>query len=1300
MKARFSISGAVLAVLLLVSTSSAAEKPGATSSGLRLSKSLGDGSATTTMSINNINLWVTKHGAFPPDWSGCGCASSESPIGGPGLIFQEGYLYGVKVTDDSSTAGSWPRVRVNGATHAHGLKAGKVLYGTDGKVTGPADFTDAQVWRVRRDYKTADLTRDAATFEAIPAEDVTKAMKQETYDGYVYDWTNWPADQGAPFDDVDGDGVYDPAVDIPGYPGADMTVWTVANDLPRADGTQVSTDSYGSVSTGVELQFTIWAYAFAADNPLGNIIFKRFRMIYTGVPGASETCKLDTVYFVNWSDPDLGDYSDDYVGCDTLLSLGYVYNANTLDAISYGDYGLPVAAGGYDFLQGPITAEGDTLGMSSFTFFGAGSGIEDPDQYVYNGSLQYFNLMEGFLPDPAYPVQEPFTDYITGEATKFVHSGDPVTGEGWIDGLSLPPGDRRLVMSTGPFEMALGDTQDIVVALIGATGGDNLSSVTVLKYYDLFAQYAYDQDFTLPGAPTMPKVEAFAGDGYISLFWGRDLAAVAATEEPVKAGFQFEGYNIYQLPSAAATPSEGIKLITYDLANGITTILEKTVDPATGQVLDLPAQTGGDAEFRRDMVVDRDALRNRPISNDIAYFFGISAYSFLPGAEAAGSPFQSLESGMSVISVYPQVAAPGVTLDETPAGDLIDVVHTGTAGGFVRIHAIDPADFTGHDYEVFFDLQHYYMDFDGQWKFTNYPDSVGKALGKVLDLTGSTVSAIAYTSPTAGTRDLKFIVDLVAPDYDYSDGLSLTFPPEIVINSAEDAVGNVYGSTYEPVVDTDANTVVWGAPDITEDGDFSGGEVFTVNVETPTLPLDVDYWVFDDGWAAAYCADNPADCDAWGITDPAVVHSEGICTITEEALAFKTEKYWNLKDVTTGEILFEDQAILNGVDIYTGETWDPSDMRMVHGFRPNVSVGYAAPLDFESAVARNAAGEEYDTDTYDFGSYAVWFGYETALAADTYPDSPTGTEGSSDILLLQKDLEFRFTGVYDDSVEHASGLMLHPIKPGTGSIATFVGFRNYDIDLHPMADDVSTARGPLGQFLIRVPFEVWDVESDPAVQVNLIMIDREQDPKATSGPFYAHLPTDRTYSWVLHTPYDSTSIADVGTEDAPTGDDLTFLTWNQVWYLTDWTIGDVVEVVYANPIVLGSDVWNFSTTAPTLFNAVLAEEAVEMINVFPNPYYGYQVLERSRAAKWMRFNHLPTDHEVTIRIFNLGGIMVRTIVKSETDGTQYAEWNLLNQAGYPVASGIYIAFIEIDGVDKTKILKLAIVQEVQILDVY
>ena len=102
-------------------------------------------------------------------------------------------------------------------------------------------------------------------------------------------------------------------------------------------------------------------------------------------------------------------------------------------------------------LQGPpdnmdIDGDGDTeeyLGMTSFTYFGAGSAISDPDLSSYAGSLQFFNLMEGYLPRPAYPTQIPFTDPFTGEETKFVLSGDPTSGAGWIDGIQLPPGDRR-----------------------------------------------------------------------------------------------------------------------------------------------------------------------------------------------------------------------------------------------------------------------------------------------------------------------------------------------------------------------------------------------------------------------------------------------------------------------------------------------------------------------------------------------------------------------------------------------------------------------------------------------------------------------------------------------------------------------------------------------------------------------------------------------------------------------------------------------------------------------------------------
>ena len=77
--------------------------------------------------------------------------------------------------------------------------------------------------------------------------------------------------------------------------------------------------------------------------------------------------------------------------------------------------------------------------MTSFVYFAAGSSVSDPNTRVYAGTLQWFNLMEGFLPRPPYPTQNPFVDPLTGLAEIFVLAGDPPSGTGWIDGIILPP---------------------------------------------------------------------------------------------------------------------------------------------------------------------------------------------------------------------------------------------------------------------------------------------------------------------------------------------------------------------------------------------------------------------------------------------------------------------------------------------------------------------------------------------------------------------------------------------------------------------------------------------------------------------------------------------------------------------------------------------------------------------------------------------------------------------------------------------------------------------------------------------
>ena len=188
------------------------------------------------------------------------------------------------------------------------------------------------------------------------------------------------------------------------------------------------------------------------------------------------------MYISQWSDPDLGFFTDDYVGWDNDSQLGYVYNSSSFDAV-YAEFGLNPPAAGYTLLKGPVVGA-DNLATSSFTYFGAGSAISDPNLGVYEGTLQWFNLMEGFLPRPSYPVQVPLTNPLTGVESKFWLDGNPVTGTGWIDGIDLPPGDRRMIQTTGPFEMALGDTQEVVFALLADIGTSRihyLASINRLK---------------------------------------------------------------------------------------------------------------------------------------------------------------------------------------------------------------------------------------------------------------------------------------------------------------------------------------------------------------------------------------------------------------------------------------------------------------------------------------------------------------------------------------------------------------------------------------------------------------------------------------------------------------------------------------------------------------------------------------------------------------------------------------------------------------------------------------------------
>ncbi|HEY4613527.1 MAG TPA: T9SS type A sorting domain-containing protein, partial [Bacteroidota bacterium] len=332
-------------------------------------------------------------------------------------------------------------------------------------------------------------------------------------------------------------------------------------------------------------------------------------------------------------------------------------------------------------------------------FVRGAAGVQDPPYPggQYNQALQWYNAMRGYQPTPAYPEGTPYTDPNTGTTTRFTVAGDPVTGTGWIDGQDIPPGDRRLSMVHGPFQLNLHDTVEVVLGLVGGVGADNRSSITVMKYHDVFAQYAFDNLFDLPKAPATPLVEIAELDGQAVLSWG-NADRVAQTENIPLKGFDFEGYNIYQFPTSDARISDAVKIATYDLLNNVTTIVDQAVDLTTGVIVSRAVQTGANSGVQRYIKLSRNAFDGKPLVNGQDYYFGVTAYSY--NGDPA-SPFHSLESSPVLLSVRPQSPKPG-TRYLASVGDTVLATHAGASDGNVLALVIDPTKVTGHAYRVTF----------------------------------------------------------------------------------------------------------------------------------------------------------------------------------------------------------------------------------------------------------------------------------------------------------------------------------------------------------------------------------------------------------------------------------------------------------------------------------------------------------------------------------------------------------------------------------------------------------------------
>ncbi len=339
----------------------------------------------------------------------------------------------------------------------------------------------------------------------------------------------------APFYDRDEDGNYNPdAGDHPWYDDilgrddiecgidrrislfGDETHWWVFNDKGN-----IHTETNGD-PIGMEIRAQ--AFAFATNDEVNRMTFYNYELINRG------TQTLYNTYFSQYLDCDIGNYTDDYVGCDVSRGLGYTLNGDLIDQSDGGKpgYGENPPAIGCDFFEGPyqdadeldnpgpyfneetgqmvVPSVTDALANNGIVYKGVGIGYSDSiidnerfgmRRFTYytstsappyndpSNAAEYYNFMQGnwangsdmFYGGLGYAgstgASTVLSDYMfpglsdpLNWATKGVDMSSAFP-DGWFESTNNnPPADRRFVQSAGPFTLRPGAINNITVGIV------------------------------------------------------------------------------------------------------------------------------------------------------------------------------------------------------------------------------------------------------------------------------------------------------------------------------------------------------------------------------------------------------------------------------------------------------------------------------------------------------------------------------------------------------------------------------------------------------------------------------------------------------------------------------------------------------------------------------------------------------------------------------------------------------------------------------------------------------------------
>ncbi|SFC26576.1 hypothetical protein SAMN05421780_10466 [Flexibacter flexilis DSM 6793] len=518
----------------------------------------------------------------------------------------------------------------------------------------------------------------------------------------------------ARFVDLNKDGIYQPDQgEFPRLPGvtdsvgnqagADQVVFWITNDA----GGKKSNGGVTPPAIGMEIQTE--GFAYQASGPLNTMTFYRQKLINKG------NVTLDSTYFAQFIDPDLGNANDDYVGCDVERGLGICYNGDNDDEGVSG-YGQNPPTIAVDFFRGAVAdpndgidndrdcevdEEGELIMMSSFAKFtnGAGAGVGDP-----NTPAQFYNFLKGRWGDGlamTYDYKVGRTPVSTSAPkTKYIFPGSSDLTRGWSIGGTCqnpvlttgpnftlsewseatvtdnPPGDRRFVSSGGPFTLLPGAVNELTIGVVWAkaNSGGALGSYNLLLQSDDIAQKSFDNNFSRLQGPNAPDMEITELDGelIISLtpdeYLGKNTETYQERDPSLKATdgdvyYHFQGYMLYQLANSAVTdltdPTQARLIMQCDVKDGVSKIINQTYDYTIDALVSQLKVNGENKGIKPYLTVKTDAFTGAKLINHKKYYYHVKAYAYNGNAKN-DTKFIEGDMNLGIYSAIPHKVNPEI----------------------------------------------------------------------------------------------------------------------------------------------------------------------------------------------------------------------------------------------------------------------------------------------------------------------------------------------------------------------------------------------------------------------------------------------------------------------------------------------------------------------------------------------------------------------------------------------------------------------------------------------------------------